>query len=53
MSDSTEENPDKYISEQQHKDYLSNQLSTSPEIVEQLRGYGITEDRECRLAYFF
>ncbi len=53
MSDSSEENPGKYISEQQHKDNLSNQLLTSPEIVEQLRGYGITEDRECRLEYFF
>ena len=53
MSDTSEENPGKYISEQQHKDNLSNQLSTSPEIIEQLRGYGITEDRECRLEYFF
>lgn len=53
MSDAAEKQPEQYISEQQHKDNLVNQLSTSPEIVEQLRGYGINEDRKCKLEYFF
>ncbi len=53
MSDAAEEQPGQYISEQQHKDNLVSQLSTSPEIVEQLRGYGIKEDRMCKLEYFF
>ena len=53
MSDAAEKEPEQFISEQQHKDNVVSQLSTSPEIVEQLRGYGITEDRMCKLEYFF
>lgn len=53
MSDVIEEKTEKFISEQQHKDNLSSQLATSPETVEQLRGYGIAEDRSVRLEYFF
>lgn len=53
MSDTFKGKPEKFISEQQHKDNLSSQLSTSPEIVEQLRAYGIKEDRSVKLEYFF
>ena len=53
MSDSSKEDLGQYISEQQHEDNLSSQLATSPELVEQFRGFGITEDRTCRLEYFF
>jgi hypothetical protein len=53
MSDSSNEELGQYISEQQHKDNLTSQLETSPELVEQFRGFGITEDRTCRLEYFF
>ena len=53
MSDPSEEEVEKYISAQQHEDNLSSQLATSPELVEQFRGFGITEDRTCKLEYFF
>ena len=53
MSEVVAEETEKFISEQQHKDNLSSQLATSPEILEQLRGYGIAEDRLVRLEYFF
>ena len=53
MSDQNTENSTKYISEQQHSENLASQLATSPETVEQLRSYGITEDRMLKLEYFF
>ena len=53
MSDSSKKDLGQYISEQQHKDNLSSQLATSPETVEQLRSYGIAEERQVRLEYFF
>jgi len=53
MSDIPKGQPEKFISEQQHRDNLASQLSTSPETVEQLQGYGITEDRSVKLEYFF
>lgn len=53
MSDVVEEKPARFISEQQHKDNLSSQLATSPQTLEQLRGYGIAEDRLVKLEYFF
>ena len=45
--------PKKFISEQQHIDNLSSQLSMSPQTVEQLRSYDVTEDKLLKLEYFF
>jgi len=43
----------RFISEQQHKDNLDSQLSMSPQTVDQLRDYGVTEDKHLKLEYFF
>ncbi len=53
MSDNSEEMAERYISEEQHKENLASQLATSPETMEQLRGFGIAEDRSVKLEYFF
>ncbi len=53
MSDLSEEGPGQYISALQHEENLSCQLATSPELVDQFRGYGISEDKTCKLEYFF
>lgn len=53
MSDTNNGIDEPFISEQQHKDNLSTQLATSPQTVEQLQSYGITEDRMVKLEYFF
>ncbi len=43
----------RFIDEAQHKKNVASQLSMSPQTVEQLRGYGVTEDKLLRLEYFF
>lgn len=43
----------KFISEEQHKENLALQLSMSPETVDQLRNYGVTDDKSLKLEYFF
>jgi len=53
MSDASVATPERYISEEQHKENLASQLATSPETMEQLRGFGSTEDRSVKLEYFF
>ena len=53
MSENNEETPERYLSEEQHRENLSSQLATSPETMEQLRGFGIKEDRSVKLEYFF
>ena len=45
--------PKKFVSEQQHKDNLASQLSMSPQTIEQLRAYGVGEDKWLKLEYFF
>ncbi|MBT6050028.1 MAG: hypothetical protein HOG49_24790 [Candidatus Scalindua sp.] len=45
--------PKKFISEQQHRDNLTSQLTMSPQTVEQLRGYDVTDDKLLKLEYFF
>lgn len=45
--------PMKFISDRQYKDNLSTQLSMSPQTVEQLRSYGVTENEFLKLEYFF
>lgn len=45
--------PRRFVSEQQHKDNLDSQLSMSPKTIEQLRGYGVGEDKCLKLEYFF
>ena len=45
--------PKTFISEKEHRDNLSSQLSMSPQTVEQLRGYDVTEDKSLKLEYFF
>jgi len=43
----------RFISENQHKENVASQLSMSPQTVEQLRGYGVTDEKSLKLEYFF
>ena len=45
--------PKKFMNEQRHKKNLSSQLAMSPQTVEQLRGYDVTEEMFLKLEFFF
>jgi len=53
MSELSEQIPSRYISEEQHKENLAAQLTTSPATVQQLQAFGIAEGRSVKLEYFF
>ena len=53
MFDILKAKPKIFISEQQHRENLSSQLAMSPQTVEQLRGFDVTEDKSLKLEYFF
>ena len=42
-----------YVSENKFRENLTNQLSMTPQTLQQLRGYGVNEKKELKLEYFF
>jgi hypothetical protein len=45
--------PKKFLSEKDHERNLASQISMTPQTVQQLREYDVTEDKSLKLEYFF
>ena len=43
----------KYVTDQAYKDNLAKQIKMTPQTIEQLRKFDVTEDNELKLEYFF
>ncbi|MEM0926835.1 MAG: ribonuclease E inhibitor RraB, partial [Planctomycetota bacterium] len=49
----TAEDQSTFVSESEHKQNRAKQITMAPQTMEQLRGYGVTDDSELKLEYFF